>query len=94
MDSVSLIAIGICVMLLLLCLTIIALLYVSGIVSPIDVGAGTPPIGKATIAYKFGRGPYKNAGNLFNDVTKYAPEFKCLGIYYDDPKVVMKDNIQ
>ena len=89
MEAITLIAIGICLMILLLGSTLVALLYVSGLLSGIDVGAGDPPIGKATVAYKFARGSYRNSGDLFNEVTKHAPEYKCLGIYYDDPRLVI-----
>ncbi|XP_071157024.1 testis-expressed protein 264-like [Mytilus edulis] len=76
----------------LLLLTIIALLYVSGLFHTIEIGTGKPPIGQVTIAYKFVRGPYKDSGQFFTELSSYLkPEQHCLGIFYDDPKVVPKD---
>ncbi|CAC5381658.1 unnamed protein product [Mytilus coruscus] len=76
----------------LLFLTIIALLYVSGLFHTIEIGTGKPPIGQVTIAYKFVKGPYKDSGQYFTELSSHLkPEQHCLGIYYDDPKVVPKD---
>nr|KAG5697111.1 hypothetical protein BaRGS_002027 [Batillaria attramentaria] len=60
----------------------------------VDVGAGHPPLGAAVIAYKFGRGPYKEVGPLFTEVCTIAPDNKCLGIYYDDPKKVEANRLR
>ena len=49
------------------------------------VGAGNPPIKKTMIAYKFGKGPYKDTGATFTEVTSIAPSNRSIGIYYDDP---------
>lgn len=83
-----LLLIGIGVLLLCIILTLFILLVYSGLFEKVEVGAGKPPIGEAVIAYKFARGPYKEAGPLFTEVCKIAPKNKCLGIYYDDPKTV------
>lgn len=40
------------------------------------------------IAYKLYRGPYKNAGEAFNDVKQFARGKTKFGIYYDDPAKV------
>lgn len=90
MEDVTLIVAGIVFLFLLLCLTIGSLLYVSGVLHTIDVGAGSPPIGQALVAYKFEKGPYKNAGKLFTEVCCAAPDYKCLGIYYDNPNEVIR----
>ncbi|XP_045164950.2 testis-expressed protein 264-like [Mercenaria mercenaria] len=91
MEAFTLILAGILILFVILCLSIAALLYVSGVLKPIDVGAGTPPIGQAVVAYKFAQGPYKYAGNLFTEVCRVAPDHKCLGIYYDNPNEVPSD---
>ena len=88
MSEVGLIIAGIIILFILLLLTVLALLYFSGLLLSVDVGAGPPPIQKVTVAYKFARGPYSNAGSLFNDVTRLAPKSKGIGIYYDNPNSV------
>ena len=87
--EIWLIVIGIIILTILLFGTFLALLYVSGVLQSVDVGAGSPPISKATIAYKFARGSYSNAGDLFNEVTRLAPKSKGIGIYYDSPNRVI-----
>lgn len=47
-----------------------------------------PDIREVQIAYKFARGPYKESGTLFTEVHTLLPEYRTLGVYYDDPKVV------
>ena len=87
--EVWLIVAGIIFLTVLLFGTFLALLYVSGVLQSVDVGAGPPPISKVTVAYKFARGSYSNAGSLFNDVTRLAPKSKGIGIYYDKPNMVI-----
>lgn len=43
--------------------------------------------GKIKFAYKFARGPYKNVCKIFKEIRQVAPNAKCIGIYYDDPRV-------
>ena len=45
------------------------------------------------VAYKFYKGPYKNAGVGFDDVKKFAPLLTKFGIYYDDPNKVRRVHI-
>lgn len=80
------IVLAIVALLVILCLTIGIFLYACGITRTVEVGAGPPPIGKVTLAYKFGRGPYNECGALFQEALKFAPpNTLTLGIYYDDP---------
>ncbi|CAG5123483.1 unnamed protein product [Candidula unifasciata] len=73
----------------LIALTLIILLIHSGLFRPVDdVGTGKPPIGQATIAYKFQKGSYSSAGQIFTEAALIAPDNKALGIYYDDPDKV------
>lgn len=73
----------------LIALTLLVLLIHSGLLRSLDdVGTGTPPLGQATIAYKFQRGPYSSAGQIFTEAALLAPDNKALGIYYDDPDKV------
>ncbi|CAH1784963.1 unnamed protein product [Owenia fusiformis] len=66
----------------------------SRIFENIVVGAGKPPIGQVTVAYKFARGSYKQAGNIFTQVIALAPDNRTFGIYYDDPKAVPEDKLR
>ncbi|KAK3103326.1 hypothetical protein FSP39_018508, partial [Pinctada imbricata] len=90
-----LLIIGIIVLFSCLLLTLAALFYVSGIFHRVEIGTGKPPIGRVVIAYKFTKGPYKEAGHMFTELMKYTPNgYKTLGIYYDDPKLVEPDNLR
>ena len=85
----SLLLILIVVLVLLILLTLFAVLIYSGIFYRIDeVGTGKPPVGQLIIAYKFEKGPYHEAGQIFTEAAIVAPENKAIGIYYDDPKKV------
>lgn len=94
MTEIGFLIAGIIILFILLILTVIALLYVSGILQPVDVGAGTPPIPRVTVAYKFSKGSYGNAGNLYNEVTRLAPKSKAIGIYYDNPNMVAASGLR
>lgn len=89
MEDTTLIFFAIVALLLILCCTIGLFLYLCGITRTVDVGAGSPPIGKVILAYKFARGPYYESGNLFTEALKFAPPNSLsMGIYYDDPQKV------
>ena len=75
-------------LILLILITIFGFVVYSGLFATIIPGAGPPPIKNVKIAYKFGRGPYKNVGPIFTEVCSLAPRLRCVGIYYDDPKRV------
>ncbi|XP_071960972.1 testis-expressed protein 264-like [Antedon mediterranea] len=80
---------GIAILFLLLCLTIISLLFYSGLLYPIEFKAGKPPVGSLQIAYKFGRGQYSDVGEYFGEVGKLVPSaYRSFGMYYDDPEKV------
>lgn len=61
----------------------------SGLFAPVEIRAQRPPFGSLRVAYKFARGPYKNAGHLFTEAHSLVPELKTIGIYYDDPQQVL-----
>jgi hypothetical protein len=82
------------VALVTLFLTIFALLVYSGLFASIDVGAGKPPFGEISVAYKFARGPYRNAGELFTEAHILTPELQCIGLYYDDPQQVAPSDLR
>lgn len=88
MDTETLILLSILGLLIMLFLTALGLLWYSGVFYNIVIGAGKPPITNVEVAYLVGRGPYKNAGELFTVVTGAAPFQRPLGVYYDDPKEV------
>ena len=81
-----------CVLLLtvLLFLTVFFYVIYSGLLDSVQVGAGKSPIKNVEVAYKFGRGPYRDTGSVFTEVTSIAPKLRCLGIYYDDPNQVRR----
>ncbi|XP_046440383.1 testis-expressed protein 264 homolog [Daphnia pulex] len=60
----------------------------SGLFATIEIRAQRPPFTNLRIAYKFARGPYKNAGHLFTEAHSLIPDLKTIGIYYDDPQQV------
>jgi hypothetical protein len=76
------------ILLLLLFASVFALFVYSGLFTKIVIRAGPPSFGSVRIAYKFARGPYKNAGQLFTEAHCLAPDFQTIGIYYDDPQQV------
>lgn len=86
--------VGIIVLLLLLLLTFCALLVHCGLLYDVKVGTGKPPIGQFTGAYKFGRGPYKDVGDVFTETTSLNPILKCFGAYYDNPKEVPAEKLR
>ncbi|ESP02518.1 hypothetical protein LOTGIDRAFT_84765, partial [Lottia gigantea] len=88
MEDLSVILVAIGCLVVLIGFTILALLVYSGLFETVTVGAGSPPIGEALIAYRFARGPYKEAGQTFTEIAHLAPDNKALGIYYDEPKRV------
>ena len=47
-----------------------------------------PTLGELTIAYKFARGPYKESGAMFTHIHTLLPQYRTLGVYYDDPRKV------
>ena len=55
-------------LLLVLFLSIFYLFVYSGLFSPIEIRTQRPVFGSLHIAYKFARGAYKNAGNLFTGI--------------------------
>jgi len=61
----------------------------SGLFATIEIRAQRPPFTSLRIAYKFARGPYKNAGHLFTEAHSLIPDLKTIGIYYDDPQQVI-----
>lgn len=65
---------------------VITLLVHAGLFSPVDVKTCKPEIGEIQIAYKFARGPYRESGMLFTEVHTLLPEYRTLGVYYDDPR--------
>lgn len=76
------------VLLIALLGSVLGLLIHSGLFAPVDIKVKKPPIGKVVIAYKDGRGPYKECGANFSEATSIAPEKKQIGLYYDPPDKV------
>ncbi|KAH9512464.1 hypothetical protein Btru_038480 [Bulinus truncatus] len=97
-DGISTFVLLLYVILLLLALiglTLFVLLVQSGIFTSVDeVKTGKPPVGQIILAYKFNRGPYNQAGQLFTEASIIAPRNKKIGIYYDDPNKVESSQLR
>jgi len=79
----------------LVLLTIFFFLIHSGLFHKVKVGAGLPPVGGITVAYKFARGPYKNVGYIFKEASTISEKrLKTFGVYYDDPREVPAKNLR
>ncbi|KAJ8046306.1 hypothetical protein HOLleu_04934 [Holothuria leucospilota] len=79
---------GIVGLVVALLLTILTLLWYTGVFSTVDVSSGKPPYGAMQIAYKYATGPYKECGPLFTELHNLVPDLKLCGVYYDDPNMV------
>lgn len=88
MESDYVLLVAIIAIVLCLLATLLGLLIYSGLFASVEIHAGKPPFENLVIAYKFARGPYKNAGALFTEVSSLVPQLKCIGVYYDDPSEV------
>ncbi|RXG67937.1 Testis-expressed sequence protein [Armadillidium vulgare] len=77
---------GFLALLILVIITVIAILFHSGFFTEIVVSSGKPYIGEVIIAYKAAQGPYKESGSLFTEAHTLLPQYRTLGVYYDDPK--------
>ncbi|KAG7169407.1 testis-expressed protein 264 homolog isoform X1 [Homarus americanus] len=78
---------GFLLLMLLAVATVVGLLVHSGLFIPVDVKTCKPDLGEVYIAYKFARGPYKESGTLFTQVHTLLPDYRTIGVYYDDPKM-------
>ena len=52
------------------------------------VTTGIPKLKRIYIAYKYKKGEYKDAGEIISEVYSIKSTATCLGLYYDDPKIV------
>ena len=68
--------------------TIIWLLKVSGLFTPIKIKITEPSFEFLTIVYKFQQGDYSQSAEIFKDILNYSPSHSTIGIYYDNPDVV------
>jgi len=89
METETLIWLGFMAILTLLIGSIIVMVIVSGVFTPIDVSTGAPYIEEVVIAYRFATGPYSNCGSYFSDSTSIGPNQQQIGIYYDEPGKVL-----
>jgi hypothetical protein len=86
--------VGILFLLICLFLTVFAFAVYCGIFVDIVVGTAPPPFKELTIAYKFARGPYKNASKLYTEVSNLTPNLVPVGIYYDPPHEVPPEELR
>nr|XP_054751186.1 testis-expressed protein 264-like [Lytechinus pictus] len=70
------------------------ILAYSGLFHRVVVRKLVNPVGKLRVAYLYNTGPYRNCGPLFDRVSRLAPHARCLGIYYDDPKVTPESELR
>ena len=63
-------------------------LIYSGIFHRVTVDTKPAPFGELVIAYKTGKGAYKNTASIFGQAHALLPGHLCIGIYYDDPESV------
>lgn len=86
MDTETALFYGFLVLLVLVIAVVIILLIHSGFFTEINVQTCKPCIGEITIAYKAARGPYKESGSMFTEAHTLFPQYRTIGVYYDDPK--------
>lgn len=84
--TIIIIAIGLTFLSLLA--TIIWLLKVSGLFSPIRIKIVQPSFEFLTIVYKFQQGDHSKSADIFKDILNYSPSHSTIAIYYDNPEVV------
>ncbi|KAG8238264.1 hypothetical protein J437_LFUL016444 [Ladona fulva] len=72
--------------LILLFLVIAAYLFCSyyGILTEVCIKTNRSPFGRLAIAYKFSRGPYSKASQLFVEANCVMPNHPRIGIFYGD----------
>jgi len=63
----------------------ILLAFYSGLFHEIKISTGKPPVGEIVFMYKMARGEYGQSGHLFTAAHSLMPEYRCIGVYYDDP---------
>lgn len=75
------------VLVVILCVILMVFTH-AGFFYSVSIRTSTPLSAPGRVAYKLYRGPYKNAGAAFRELSGLAPHLKTFGIYYDDPKKV------
>jgi len=84
--TILIIAIGLTFLSLIV--TIIWLLKVSGLFTPIKIKISQPSFEFLTIVYKFQQGDYSKSADIFKDILNYSPSHSTIAIYYDSPDIV------
>ena len=77
--------------LILAILIILVYLVYSGIFYRIKIRTDQPSFGTMCLSYKFYQGSYSDIRFAFSELSSIAPleKMKVIGIYYDDPKLVI-----
>ena len=89
MENYTLILCGIIFLLVLLLVTVLALIFYSGLIDDVNVDVGEPPLSEGFFGmYKTGTGSYKYASLVFSEACSILPKLKTFGVFYDDPKEV------
>jgi hypothetical protein len=84
-------AIGLTILALIL--TVVWLLKVSGLFTPIRIKLVQPSFEHLTVVYKFQRGDYATSADIFKDMLHFTAGHSTMGIYYDNPRVVSVPHI-
>lgn len=90
-ETIIIIAIGLTTLALIT--TIIWLLKVSGLFTPIKFRIIEPNFEFLTVMYKFQKGDYAQSADVFKDILNYSPAHSTIGIYYDNPTVVSRQSV-
>ncbi len=85
---ITIIIIAIGLTFLSLIATIIWLLKVSGLFTPIKLTIAQPSFEFLTIVYKFQQGDHSKSADIFKDILNYSPSHSTIAIYYDNSDVV------
>lgn len=88
MESPDMIMTLIFVLLILLILTVVLLLWHSGVFVSSDIKTCKPPFQELEVAYKFVRGSQQDCSMVYAEAHSIAPDLRCIGVYYDNPKEV------
>jgi len=84
-EEAAWIAIPLTLVLGAIALVLIFLKY-SGVFHEIVISTGRPPLGEVVYMYKMARGEYGQSGHMFTAAHTLMPEYRCMGVYYDDPQ--------
>ncbi len=89
---ITIIIVAIALTFIALITTIVWLLKVSGLFTPIRMKIIQPSFEFLTVVYKFQKGDYSQSADIFKDILNYSPSHSTIAIYYDNPNTVSLRN--